>query len=124
MLRLVHPRPEGQGTRPSRRRGPSPTLSLTPEEKRHLRATLKNLRAAYGSWACLAEVMGMSSESLKNAAHSPRAGSPGVALRAAQAAGMSVEAVLGHAGTLTAAGRCTACGSRVGDRPMRAGGAS
>ncbi|MEO5731901.1 MAG: hypothetical protein ABI134_29680 [Byssovorax sp.] len=39
-------------------------------------------------------------------------GSPAVALRAARAGGMSVEAVLG--GKLTPAGQCEAFGSRLG----------
>jgi hypothetical protein len=39
-------------------------------------------------------------------------GSPAIALRAARAGGMSVEAVL--TGALNAAGRCETCGSRLG----------
>ncbi len=118
MLRLVPPPSEGKGSRtPKRRR--REVHSLTHDEKRHLRAALQNLRRAYGTWACLAEVMGVS----RNALVSNYEGSPGLALRAARAGGMSVEAVL--SGTLSAAGRCEACGHRIGDgRLAAAGGAS
>ena len=117
MLRLVHPAPKGQETpRRQRRRD---IHSLTKDERRHLRAALLNLRRAYGSWACLADAMGQSIHTLQSTA----SGSPGLALRAARAGGMSVEAVL--SGKLSPAGRCEACGSRLGDRPALAiGGAS
>lgn len=121
MLRIVHPRPPGQGTRPPKRR--RTCGSLAPDEIRHLRAALHNLRRAYGSWSCLAEVMGMSEGGLKQAANGACNPSPGVALYAARAGGMSVEAVIG--GKLSAAGRCKACGARLGANALpRAGGAA
>ena len=113
MLRLVHPAPEGQGPVTSKRRR-STSLRLTPDEVRHLAASLQNLRRAFGTWSCLADAMGIR-ESLLSMAGSPRkgkGGSPALALRAAKVSGTSVEAIL--AGTLTAAGRCGACGSRLG----------
>lgn len=118
MLRLVPPPSEGKGSRtPKRRR--RDVHSLTHDERRHLRAALQNLRLAFGSWSCLADVMGVSLRALVSREH----GSPGLALRAARAGGMSVEAVLG--GTLSAAGRCETCGHRLGDgRLAAAGGAS
>jgi hypothetical protein len=69
MLRLVHPAPEGQGTDPpARRRGhPSPALSLSPDEGRSLRATIRNVGRAYGSLRCLAAVLGVSAGTLTNA---------------------------------------------------------
>lgn len=60
MLRIVHPAREGQPTDPSaarRRRGPSPALSLTSDESRALRATIRNAGRAYGSIACFADAM-------------------------------------------------------------------
>ena len=115
MLRIVHPAPSGQGTRPPRRRGPSPSLSLTPEEVRHLRAAIKNTARALGGMPVLAEVTGLAPKSLAQAAYNKRERpSAALALLVARAAGMSVEAVIG--GQLTAAGRCQACGSRVADR--------
>jgi hypothetical protein len=99
-------------------------LSLTAEETRHFRVSLRNLARAYGSWRCLAEVIGVPVGSLLQAVKPRRRPSGVLVLRAAQAAGMHVETML--SGTLSAAGRCQGCGSRIGDRPARAasGGAS
>lgn len=112
MLRLVKPPTEGEGARPSRGRRRVTIYSLTSDESRHLRTALQNLRWAYGSWSCLAAVMDVSAKVLSLVASGRRPGSPGLALRAAQAAGMHVETLL--TGTLTSAGRCPTCGSRVG----------
>ena len=113
MLRLVHPAPAGQGLR-ARKGRKSPALSLTADEKRHLAAALHNLRRAFGTWACLADAIGVREGLLTKAgaAHGPRGGSPALALLVARTAGMSVEGVL--TGSLSAAGRCEACGSRIG----------
>jgi hypothetical protein len=125
MLRLVHPAPEGQGRgAPARRRRSA--LSLTQDERRHLAAALQNLRRAFGTWACLADAMGVDEQRVKKAGtHHKPSGSPALALRTAKVSGMSVEMVLG--GKLTAAGRCGACGSRLGHGAIAraaAGGAS
>lgn len=120
MLRLVPP-PGAQGQDPParRRRGPSPALSLTIDESRHLRAAIVNAARAYGSHPCLAAAMGIPVSTLYNR----KRHSAALALRLAAAAGISVEAVLG--GKLSAAGRCAACGHRAGDgRLLAAGGAS
>ena len=119
MLRLVHPAPAGQGTGTPKRRRRS-ALSLTPDERRHLAAALHNLRRAFGTWACLADAMGMREELVKKGG--AQRGSPALALAAARTAGVSVEAILG--GTLSAAGRCATCGHRTGDGRIAAGGAS
>ena len=125
MLRLVHPRPEVQGSRTPKRKGrKAPALFLTPDERRHLRVALQNLRRAFGTWACLADAMGVRVNILLDAAHSRNPqGSPALAIRAAKVSGMTVEAIL--TGTLSAAGRCETCGHRIGDgRLVAAGGAS
>ena len=95
MLRLVHPPREGQeSTRSPRPPGArSGALSLTVSA-----ATL---------------------EAARTTRHRP---SGPLVIRLAQAAGMSVEAILSK--QLHAAGRCSVCGSSVGDRQARAGGAS
>jgi len=114
VLKLVHPPPPGgQGPRPRRRR--KDVLSLTPDERRNLRQALKNLRLRFGTWACLAEVMDVPVLSLKAAA-SPRPGfgSYGLALRAARAAGSTIEAIL--SGKLTPAGACPHCGAKDAER--------
>lgn len=123
MLRLVHPAPEGQGSRTPKGRK-ALALFLTLDERRHLRAALQNLRRAFGTWACLADAMGVREKLLEKAAtYSNPQGSPALALRTAKVSGMSVEAIL--SGTLTTAGRCETCGHRVGDgRLVAAGGAS
>lgn len=122
MLRLVHPPTGGNGGDPPKRRRTLDLHTLTPTERQHLRAVLKNLRRAYGSWACLAEVMGVSQVTLERSASKKSCASPGLALRAARAAGMHVETML--SGELSSAGRCPTCGSRVGDgRVVVAGGA-
>jgi len=116
MLRLVHPPPPGgNGTRPPDRHR---IHSLTPEEGRNLRQTLMNLRMRYGTWACLGEVMGVSINTLAHAAQlrGPH-GSPGLALRAARAAGTTVEHIL--AGKLAPVGVCPTCGSTAVERRAR-----
>ena len=119
MLRLVHPALSGQGTgTPNRRRRSA--LSLTSDERRHLGAALHNLRRAFGTWSCLADAMGVQEQLVKKAG--AQRGSPAIALRAARVGGMSVEAVL--SGALSSAGRCEACGSRLGHgAALAAGGA-
>ncbi len=121
MLILVHPAREGQEP-PKRRKGcRSSALSLTPDEMRHLRATLRGLARSFGSWANLANAMGVKLGTLTDAATAPRYRASGtLAIRAARIGGMTVEAVL--SGTLADAGRCQTCGARVGGD--RAKGAS
>jgi hypothetical protein len=61
MLRLVHPAPSGQatGAPKGRRPRPSPSLRLTDDEVRHVRAAVRNTARAYGGNDVLAEVMGI-----------------------------------------------------------------
>ncbi len=122
MLILVHPAPKGQDPPAARRKGRhAPALSLTPDEVRHLRATLRGLARTFGSWAKLAKAMGVNLGTLTDAATAPRYRPSGtLAIRAARVGGMTVEAVL--SGTLADAGRCQTCGARVGGD--RAKGAS
>ena len=106
--------PGVSSTRAKRERASSrsPSLALTREESQHLRAALFNLRRAYGSWSCLADAMGVLPATVHHATLRGKRSSAAVALRAAKAGGMSVETILG--GKLTTAGKCTACGSRLG----------
>jgi hypothetical protein len=92
---------------PARQRRPrSPSLRLTDVERMRLRAALRNLRALYGTWACLAEVMGVSAGTVQQIA-SGNGGSHAMALRAAKAAGVTLDQVLGRPAV---AGRCPTCG--------------
>ncbi|WP_437900618.1 transcriptional regulator [Sorangium sp. So ce124] len=97
---------EGEGA-PARRRRLCVTRSLSDVERMRLRAALRNLRALYGTWACLAEVMGMPTRSIRAIASGKYAGSPGTAMRAARAAGTTIERLLGRP---VAADRCPHCG--------------
>ncbi|WP_437294753.1 transcriptional regulator [Sorangium sp. So ce426] len=68
---------------------------------------MRHLRAAYGSWSCLAAVMGMAEVSIEGIANGRYNGSPATALRAAKAAGVTVEQLLGD---LAPVHRCPTCG--------------
>lgn len=95
----------GQGTDPPAER-PRGAI-LTDVEQARLRAALRNLRALYGSWACLAEAMGVKKGTLANIA-SGRPASGTIALRAARAAGSTVDALLGAPRAVTT---CPHCGA-------------
>ena len=98
----------GQGTDPPKTR-PRGTLSLTDVETMRLRAALKNLRGLFGSWGCLAEAMGVNETTVTLFVSDRRlGGSPGMALAASRAAGVSVEALLGD---LKVAASCPHCGA-------------
>jgi hypothetical protein len=87
MLRIVHPAPKGQGTRPSKGRR-SAALLLTAEEARHLRTATRNAARAYGGVEALAAVTGISIKTLYNVtAEKGRRPCAAVALRVAKAAG-------------------------------------
>ena len=110
MLRLVHPAREGQSTRPSKGKR-SPALSLTNEERQHLRAALRGLRAKYGSWGAVAKLLGVGYDTVQATAGkgiNPR-GSGTLAIRAAKLAGTTAEALL--SGQIVPAGICPHCGA-------------
>lgn len=100
------PAPAGQGGDPPARRRPI-TLTLTDVERMRLRAALRNLRALYGSWSCLAEVMGVPKKSIMNVACGDTNPSAGMARLAARAAGKTLDALLGG---IASADRCPHCG--------------
>ena len=95
MLTLVQPARDGQDP-PKRRRGiPSPALSLTADEARHLRASIRNIaRARYGTLRKLAAELGVHPYILTR----KRPPSAGLAVALARVSGMSVDAVLGRTG--------------------------
>ncbi|AKT39555.1 hypothetical protein [Chondromyces crocatus] len=105
-MNVVRLRPhQGKGTGlPGPRRS---SIQLTDTEQMRLRAALRNLRALYGSWDCLAEVMGVRPGTLATIV-SGKPTSPGMAVRAARAAGTTVEAILGD---LKVAASCPHCGA-------------
>ena len=95
--------------KPARRKGmPRHEASvLTPEEERKARQAIRNPKDHFGTWACLAEAMGMPVKSLLRAVSGRYALSPAVLLRAMRASGLTLDDMLGNPAI---AGRCRACG--------------
>lgn len=91
-LRLVHPAPPSP---PRRRRGVAPPVEdvFTPAEVARLRLAFANARPRFGSWARLAEAMGVHEDTVRLAGvrHTLTAG---VAYRFARATGTTIEALL------------------------------
>lgn len=110
MLTLVRPALQGQGTRAPSRRPLSPVL--TESQQARVRALLRNLRAAYGSWSCLAEVTGIKAGSLSCTASHPRRASFSLVHRLAKAIGMPVDEILST--RLVSVDACPTCGARKG----------
>jgi len=104
-LRIVKP----EGPKPPRRKGGPrhETTVLTPEEQRKVRQAIRNLRDAFGTWACLADAMGMPVKSLGHAMSARLGLSPAVVLRAMRASGLTLDELLGGPAP---AERCRACG--------------
>lgn len=108
MLRLVHPRKEGQVS--ARKIKKSASLFPTPEEADRIRATMRSLRYAYGGWDVLAGITGIKQTTLENIAHRQSPGSYGVAIAIARAAGIPVEQILRPG--VQEAGKCPVCGRK------------
>lgn len=106
MLRIVRPNDAGQVPRPPK--NAKPCLTLTEEEAARLRVVPRNLRRHFGTWACLAEVMGVGVSTLIKIAGGRLRGSPGVLLQAARVAGMPVERIVSTA--LSVVNTCPTCG--------------
>ena len=95
LLRLIG---AGQGTDPpKRRRGfPAPSLSLTDDEARALRASIRNVaRTHFGTLRKLAEALGVDPNILSSKRRRPSAG---LAIALARLTGLSVDSVLGRDG--------------------------
>ena len=104
MLKLIRPGDPGQDPRPRKSRP-----SLTEAENARLRVVLRNLRRAFGTWKCLAAVMGVVPKALQAIAAGRFRGSFATAVFAARAAGLPVEEVL--TGGLALAKHCPLCGA-------------
>ena len=87
-LRIVRDEPPKKRGRTRRER------LFKPDEERALRAALKGMRGSHGGWRHLAQAMGMSLVTIKNAAHGRVPVSGEVAIRAARAAKKPLEALL------------------------------
>ena len=89
LLRLVG---QGQGTDPpARRKGrPSPALSLTPDEARHLRAACRNVARTFGSLRTLGAALGVEPAILTRKKHP----SPGLAVALWRLTGTPLDVLL------------------------------
>jgi hypothetical protein len=104
----------GQGTGAPARRPyhRSPSLSLTPDETRRLRAALHGLKARLGSWRAVGVAMGgVHARTLTSVANGANRGSAALVLLAARVARTTVERLLSPP---AAADRCPHCGARRG----------
>lgn len=82
--------------------------ALTPEQRANVRKALDILRTSYADWKRLAQAMGVNRKTLHRELKSPSKPSAGLALRAAQLAGVPVEDILG--GAYAKAWVCPTCG--------------
>jgi len=105
MLRLVKP----EGPKPPKSKGGPRHEStvLSADEQRKARQAIRNLKDAFGTWACLAEAMGMPAKSLIRAVSGRYGPSPAVVLRAMRASSLSLADMVGAP---VPAERCRACG--------------
>lgn len=108
MLRLIQDPDPSQPSAPRRR--PTPLDPLTTDERRHVQQALRNLRLRLGGWDVVAAVTGASQKTLSNAASRRGRPSTALALRAARAAGVPLEALL--AGSIRSVGSCATCGAK------------
>lgn len=94
MLTLVRNVPEGQDPPMRRKSYPSPSLSLTPDEARHLRASIRNIaRVHFGTFRKLAAAIGVNPSVLTRKRGVPSAG---LALAVSRVSGVSLDAMLGR----------------------------
>jgi hypothetical protein len=77
-----------------------------------LAAALRHLKAVYGSYACLSEVMGITARSLRAIVRGAMRPGARVARRAAIAVGKPFDALLGG---IVSADSCPSCGASRGD---------
>jgi hypothetical protein len=104
-LRLVKP----AGPKPPRRKGQRPPSPFSPDEQARLRVALRNARALFGTWACLADAMHVREKPIQGVASGRRPVSADLAVRLARALGKPLEALIRPP---SEASTCAACGRR------------
>jgi len=105
-LRLVRP-DTPKASKPRYQRTPT----FTPEESARLRAALRNARPLLGTWACLADAMRVSENTILATAGGKHAFSADLAVRLARALGKPLESLYRAP---TDASTCPTCGARRG----------
>jgi hypothetical protein len=87
---------------------PRQSSDLTPDEQANVKAAIRFLALRFGTFAKLAEAMGAKRGTVLYATSKGSGVSAGIALRAARAAGVPLEDVLG--GAWPKVGACPRCG--------------
>jgi hypothetical protein len=72
------------------------SIVLSPDEQRKARQALRNLKDHFGTWACLADAMGMRTKSRVKAVSGRYGLSPAVLLRTMRASGLGLGASSGR----------------------------
>ena len=110
-LRLVHPaKPTPPDTTPRTRGGrkrPYQSDTFTAEEEGRIRAALKNARALFGTWRCLADAMRVPLGAIELALRGRNRVSAALAIRLARAIGAPLESLYAAP---RPAGKCPTCG--------------
>ena len=85
---------------------------FTAAQEAWIRVALRNARASFGTWACLAHAMGVQKGALTDAVGGRNRVSAELVIRFASATGMSVDGLL-HP-SIEAASKCPTCGAARG----------
>lgn len=102
-LRLVRDAPP----KPKRRKH-ARTRLLSDIEERRFRAAMRGLQGAFGSWACLADAMGVKTVTIEQMRSGRTHVSGDMIVRAMRASGLTLADLLGAP---KLAGTCRACGA-------------
>jgi hypothetical protein len=103
-LRLVRLLDPSKPTRRQKRR----VHVFTEAQEAWIRSALRNARALFSTWGCLADAMGVNKGAVTDAACGRNRVSAEMAIRLASATGLSIDTLLNP--SIVAAGRCPTCG--------------
>ena len=98
---------------PARRKRRRREHVFTAAQEAWIRIALRNARVAFSTWECLADAMGIGSDTLSDAVSGRNRISAELVIRFASATGLSVDGLL-HP-SIEAAGKCPTCGAARGD---------
>lgn len=83
--------------------------TFTPDEESRIRVALRNARALFGTWACLADALRVAKDTPEDVAHGRQRVSGDIVVRLARALGKPVESLYRAP---TDASCCPTCGAR------------